>query len=153
MISSVFQVSLNYRTLPFLKNYYGYYWNIKLNSLSHANRKEHVDDMIDCVLYEYEILKSENKLKYMDFRAKNALLGPIIESSYIQSNKELKNVLIKIHDFEKEINFNGKLDEKWAEPINKLILNEHYTRAIILLKSLNMFRNNTIIRRILKKIQ
>lgn len=131
---------LNSEKMIYLNKYYGYRWNIRSDSLSHTNNEEYIPEIMECIRYEFNQLKKLNKEQHINFRAKNAIQWLIFETSFISSSKKLKSILKEIHDFEKEINFNGKLDEKWAKPINKFILNEHYTRAIILLKSLDMSR-------------
>ena len=60
-------------------------------------------------------------------------------------------ILNEIHNFEKEINFNSKLDESWAEITNKQILKKHYKIAIFILKLINLLRKNTILRKINRK--
>ena len=94
---------------------------------------------MDCIRYEFYQLKKYKKEQHIHFRAKNAIQWLLYETSFI-SSPELKITLKKIHDFEKEINFNGKLDAKWAKYINKLILKERYEIAIILLKCIDMSR-------------
>ena len=126
--------------MVYLNKYYGYRWNVRTNSLSHTNGEEYIPEIMECILYEFYQLKKFNKEKHIQFRAKNAIQWLIYETSFISSREKLKDILKKIHDFEKEINFNGKLDVKWAKYINKLILNEHYESAIILLKSLDISR-------------
>ena len=131
---------LNSEKMIYLNKYYGYRWNIRSDSLSHTNGEEYISEIMDCILYEFYQLKKFNKEEHINFRAKNAIEWLIYETSFISSSKKLKSVLKRIHNFEKEINFNGKLDAKWAKYINKLILNKHYESAIILLKSLNISR-------------
>ena len=131
---------LNSEKMIYLNKYYGYRWNIRSDSLSHTNGEEYISEIMDCILYEFYQLKKFNKEEHINFRAKNAIEWLIYETSFISSSKKLKSVLKRIHNFEKEINFNGKLDAKWAKYINKLILNEHYESAIILLKSLDISR-------------
>ena len=130
---------LNSEKMIYLKKYYGYRWNIRSDSLSHTNGEEYITEIMDCIRYEFYQLKKYKKEEHIHFRAKNAIQWLLYETSFI-SSPELKITLKKIHDFEKEINFNGKLDAKWAKYINKLILKERYEIAIILLKCIDMSR-------------
>lgn len=144
---------INSKKLVYLTNYYGYYWNVRSDSLSHTNPEKYIPEFIECILYEYNQLKKENKQQHITYRAKNAINGMLIESSYAKLRyNEFKNLLIKIHDFEKEINFNENINSNWFGPINKLILHKHYTSAIILLKSLDMIRRITILRKINRRL-
>ena len=141
------------KKLVYLNDYYGYYWNIRSDSLSHGDKKKYITEYIHCLYYQYNLLKKENKEKHFDYRVKKGISGLILECSYLtENNEELKEFLIKIHDFEKEIKFNDKLNSNLFEPINKLILNEHYTTAIILLKSLDRIRRIPILRKINRKL-
>ena len=132
---------LNSEKMIYLNKYYGYRWNIRSDSLSHTNNVEYIPEIMDCIRYEFNQLKKFNKEQHINFRAKNAIQWLIYETSFISDSKKLKSILKEIHDFEKEINFNGKLIESWAKPINNLILREHYKSAMILLKSLDVSRN------------
>lgn len=144
---------INSKKLVYLTNYYGYYWNVRSDSLSHTHAEKYIPEFIECILYEYNQLKKENKEHHITYRAKNAIDGMILESSYAKlSYNEFKNLLRKIHDFEIEINFNEKLNSNWFEPVNKLILDEHYTTAIMLLKGIDALRRVTILRKINRKL-
>lgn len=132
---------LNSEKMIYLNKYYGYRWNIRSDSLSHTNNVEYIPEIMDCIRYEFNQLKKFNKEQHINFRAKNAIQWLIYETSFISDSKKLKSILKEIHDFEKEINFNGKLIESWAKPINNLILREHYKSAMILLKSLDVSRS------------
>lgn len=140
---------INSEKLVYLNNYYGYYWNVNTDSLSHTNAEKYIPEFMECVLYEYNQLKKQNKEQHITYRAGNAMNGIIYYCTFLKlNNNEFEDVLKKIHDFEKKIGFNEKLDKKWSEPINKCILKEHYKTAIMLLKSIDMFRENTLLRKI-----
>ena len=144
---------LNSKKLIYLKNYHGYYWNIKSDSLSHIVTKKHIKELIRAYTYTYNQLKNKNKEQHMDDLIKGHISYLITQSSYFDfENDEIKNVLTEIYDFEKEINFNTDLNEKWLDILNKLILKEHYTIVIMLLKSIAKLRNITILRKINRKL-
>ncbi|WP_296845088.1 glycosyltransferase [uncultured Methanobrevibacter sp.] len=148
-----FDYYINSEKLVYLKNYYGYYWNIHSTSLSHTGIIKYINEIIDATLYELNELKKLNKEQHISFRPRNTVIHLILQASYLElNNDEFKDILKKIHNFEKEINFNENLNNMWFEPINKLILHEHYTTAIILLKCLNTIRKSTILKKIYRTI-
>ena len=102
----------------------------------------------------YNSLKNENKEKYSSLYMRGKLSYIILQCSYLDSDKkEFKEILDDIRTYEKETNFNTNLDVKWADIINKCILNKHYTTAIFLLKLIANIRKVTILRKISRKIK
>lgn len=144
---------LNSKKMIYLNKYYGYCWHIRNDSLSHTNAEKYIDEIITCINYEFNQLKKNKLEEHITFRARNAIQGMILQASYITPNDKLRKTLKEIHQFEKEINFNARLNENWANQINKLILKEHYSLAILLLKSLDTLRKSTILRKINRKIK
>lgn len=144
---------LNSNKLVYLKDYYGYYWNINSDSLSHAVTKKYMIEFINVFRYTYSQIKNKNKEKYSNKIFKSHITDRITECTYLNLNfNERKNILKKIYDFENEINFDGKLDQKWAKIINDFILTKHFTIAILLLKTISFLRNITILRKISRKL-
>ena len=118
---------LNCKKMIFLKEYHGYFWKDKKDSLSHIK-------------------------KFMDGLIKTHISYLLTKCTYLNENKQnWIMILNEIHDFEKEIKFNSKLDESWAEVTNKQILKKHYQIAIFILKLINLLRKNTILRKINRK--
>lgn len=143
---------INSEKLIYLKNYYGYYWNVHSSSLSHTNSEQYIYEIIDCIRYEFNQLKKQNKEEHIQFRAKNAINWLIFNCCFLKlNNKEFKNTLKKIYDFEKEINFNGTLN-RWANPINKLILHKHFNAALLLLKFSSAIRKSKVIQMLGQKV-
>lgn len=143
-----FDYYINSKKLVYLKDYYGYYWNIRSTSLSHSDIINFINEIMDATIYEINQLKKLNKEQHISFRPRQTVTNLILQASYLKlNNTEFKNVLKKIHNFEKEINFNEKINSSWIEPINKLILNEQYTAAIISLKSIATLRKSKILRK------
>lgn len=143
---------LHCKKLTFLKDYHGYYWNIKNDSLSHTVTPKHIDELLEAYRYVFKQLKNKNKERYMNKLIHSDISYLILQSSYLTNNNELKIVLKEIKEFENEINFNLKLNEKWEEIVNQLILNEHYNIAIFILKTVDKLRNIMFLRRINRKI-
>ena len=144
---------LNCNKLIFLKNYHGYYWNIKDDSLSHTVTPKHIHELINTYKYTFNQLKLKQKEQYMSKLIKSHVNYLIVQSSYLKVDKnEFINILDEIRNFENEINFNLKLEPAWAEKINKMILNKQYRRAIFLLKTMDKLRTSTLLRKINRKI-
>lgn len=143
---------LNCKKMIFLKEYHGYLWKDKKDSLSHTINIHYLHELIDSYTYIYYQMKKNNKEKYMDDLIKTHISYLLTKCTYLKENrKNWINILDKIHNFEKEINFNSKLDEIWAEITNKLILTKHYGIAIFILKLINLLRKNILLRKLNRK--
>lgn len=144
---------LKSKKLIFLKNFYGYVWNIRSNSLSHAVKIEHVEKLINSSKYILEILKKE-KMEHLSVELfKDNIPYWLFQcSSMNESKNEHERILKEIRNFENEINLK-KLDVKWADIINYFILNENYTIAILLIKTMGKLRQLNILRKIKRKIK
>ena len=151
----VFTISyfLKSKKLVYLKNYYGYYWNIKSDSLSHVVTKELMCDFLNINQIILNILKTEQKVEFAKYIFKENIPHLIIQSSYLEVNKnEYENILRKIHDFEIEINFTFKLNSLWLNIINYLILHQNYSLARLLLRTINHIRKSNTLKKINRKI-
>lgn len=151
----VFTISyfLKSKKLIYLKNYFGYYWNIKSDSLSHVVTKKLMYDFLNINQIILNILKKEQKVEFAKYIFKENIPYLIIQSSYLKVNKnEYKEILRKIHDFEKEIKFTFKLNSLWLNIINNLILHQNYTLAILLLQLINQIRKSNTLKKINRKI-
>ena len=143
------QYFLKSKKLIYLKNYFGYYWNIKSDSLSHVSTVEYIEEMLCANYYITSLLKKENKSKLLNNIFKDNIAYLLVQCSYLNiTNKEFTILLKKIREFELEIDFKIKLDEKWANIINQFILNKKFKYAIISLKTLNIIRKISIFRKI-----
>lgn len=143
------QYFLRSKKLIYLKNYFGYYWNIKSDSLSHVSSIEYVEEMLCANYYITNLLKKENKFNLLNKIFKDNIKYLLVQCSYLNiTNEEFVTLLKKIREFELEINFETKLDEKWANIINQLILDKKFKSAIISLKALNAIRKISVLRKI-----
>ena len=143
---------LNCKKMIFLKEYHGYFWKDKKDSLSHIISIPYLRELIDSYTYIYYQMRNKNKEKFMDGLIKTHISYLLTKCTYLNENKQnWIMILNEIHDFEKEIKFNSKLDESWAEVTNKQILKKHYQIAIFILKLINLLRKNTILRKINRK--
>ena len=143
------QYFLKSKKLIYLKNYFGYFWNIKSDSLSHVSTVEYVEEMLYANYYVMNLLKQAQKSNLLSKLFKENIKYLLVQCSYLNtSNVELKNVLKKIYDFEAEIDFNITLDEALLNIINQFLLKKKFKLAILSLKMLNALRKITFLRKI-----
>lgn len=144
---------LKSKKLVYLKNYFGYYWNIKSDSLSHVVTIKLMNDFLNINQIILNMLKKEQKIEFAKYVFKDNIPYLITQSSYLEVEKnEFKEILRKIHDFETEINFTFKLNSLWLNIINYLILNQKYTLAILLLRIINQLRKSYTLKKINRKL-
>ena len=145
--------SLNSKTLIYLKNYHGIYWKVYDDSLSHVVSKEYMSKLIYTYYYMYNSLKNAKKDSLINLYLTGKISYAIVQCSNMDlNNTEFKDILNDLRIFEETINFNINLDEKWADIINKTILNKHYSLAKLLLKSIQNIRKIKFLRKINRKI-
>lgn len=146
------QYFLKSKKLIYLKNYFGYCWNIKSTSLSHVSTVEYVEEMLRANYIIINLLKKENKLSLANGIFKDNIIYLLVQCSYLNVNTDKYVALLKkIREFEMEINFSINLDEKWANIINQFILNEKFKLATFSLKLLNKIRKISLLRKINRK--
>ncbi len=78
---------LKSKELIYLKNYYGYFWNINSDSLSHVVTKEHMNDLLKVNNYIMDKLNKANKLEYAEKIFKENIIYLLTQSSYLKINK------------------------------------------------------------------
>lgn len=153
-IAFTLDYTLKIKNMVFLKNYHGIYWKVYDDSLSHTVSTDYMDRLLYAYNYMYNSLKKANKEEYVNEYITNKISYVVLQCSYLDSTKEeFINILKELRSFEKKINFDINLDEKWANIINKIILNENYSLAYTLLKSLNKIRRLTFLRKISRNIK
>ena len=82
---------------------------------------------MDSYTYIYYQMKNKNKEKYMDGLIKTHISYLLTKCSYLEERQKKWNMILNdIYNFEKEIKFNSKLDESWAEFVNKQIQKKHF---------------------------
>lgn len=144
---------LKSKKLVYLKDYFGYTWNSRPDSLSHLVKKEHILGLINAYRDMIDIFKKENKTEIGNTVLKRYVSFLILQCSYLEDDKtEIEKILKEIHDFEILIN-SPKLNGLWSNSVNRLILNENYTIARVILKITDKIRKIEILRKINRKIQ
>lgn len=151
----VFVVSyfLNSKKLIYLKDYFGYIYNSRSDSLSHDVKKEHVEEIITGINNLNNVFKKENKQEFANKILTDNTSFIMLQCSYLNENKsETEKILREFHDFEIKNNI-YKLNYQWMNFINYFILREHYLVAMLLLKTLDKIRGFEILRKINRKIK
>lgn len=137
----------------YLKDYYGYNKNLQEESLSikgislntvynHIN----VDYMISKLIKQY--VKDKTKLKRINNLVFKDPIKWIVEELVTVPSKDVKEGLYKLNEFEKDIEFEESLDNPLLNTINNMILSEKWNRALMMLKTGNVFLNSTKIRKV-----
>ena len=130
-------------------DYFGYYWNIRNESLSHDIKLQHIEEVLNAYKYLVKKIKKENKLEYCDVILKHMVLLLVSKCSYLNVDFNVfKNMLKEIYDFEKDINFNLNLADKLFDFANRLILHKHFSLAILYLRFIKQIRKSSFLRKI-----
>lgn len=136
----------------YLKDYFGYIWNCRTESLSHSVKKEHLLGLINAYRHMITVFKKENKLKLGNEILKGYVTFLLVQCSYLEDeSSEIEKILKEIHDFEIEIN-SKKLNGKWSNTVNYFVLHEHYTTARMILKMTDKIRKIDFLRKINRKL-
>ena len=148
---------LNTEDLVFLKNYYGYQYNIRDaeedKSESHNITKKLFLNCINAYYLIYDLLKEYNDQKLINWLNKDRFIIFIGWFSRINENYNTKLEIMK--EFNKLIEyceFNEKLDELWAELKIDNIKKRNFRRALIFSKIINILFNSIILRKLYRKL-
>ncbi len=137
--------------LIYLKDYFGYKWKIRTDSLSHAVKKKHIMGLIKAYRHLSRIFKEENKEDLGNTVLKRHAGFLLIQCTYLDENKEeTEEILKEVHDYEIENDI--KELAGLMNILNYFILNEHYTTARLFIKIIDRIRNFDILRKINRKI-
>lgn len=141
------------KKLIYLKDYFGYKWKIRSNSLSHEVKKEHILGLIAAYRHLKNIFEKENKLDIGKEVLRNHTGFLLLQCSYLNENKnETKKILKEVHDYEIENNIK-RVNTPLMNFINYFILNEHYTISRLLFKTIDKIRKLEILRKFNRKIR
>ena len=107
-------------------DYYGYKWYRDGENLSYYTPKstyaflESFYKMYDLIDNLYETVNWNRAFRYH-------IEWSLIRISFSYENKnQLEDMIKKLYDFEKKINFNSYLNYSWLNPINKLLLKRQF---------------------------
>ena len=155
------KVYLNLDEMIYLDNYYGYLYNVRDSkedsSTINSINKERYLKLLQGFYKTIEILKENKNNDLIICLMKNHLITLI--SLFIRLNENYNSKIIileELYEFKKYINLDFKLNEKWAEFINKNIEERNFYRIIFIsniinqIYKLNFFRN--IYRKVTNKI-
>lgn len=139
------------KKLIYLKDYFGYKWKIRTDSLSHAVKKKHIIGLIKAYRRLSIIFKKENKVNLGNTVLRRHTTFLLIQCTYLDENKEeTEKILKEVHDYEIE-NHIKKLPGL-MNILNYFILNEHYTIARLFSKIIDRIRKIDMLRKINRKI-
>ena len=138
--------------LVYLKEYFGYKWHIRSDSLSHKVKKEHITGLITAYRYLSNIFKKEDKCELGHEVLRNHTGFLLLQCSYLDENiTETEKILKAVHDYEIE-NDIKKVNTPVMNINNYFILNEHYKLAWLFFKILDKIRGFELLRKINRKI-
>ncbi len=75
------------KKLIYLKNYFGYKWKIRTDSLSHEVKKEHILELVSTYRHLKNIFEEENKLDMGKEVLRNHVGFLLLQCSYLNENK------------------------------------------------------------------
>lgn len=141
----------NCKKVVHLKNYYGYLWNIRGESLSHDVKIKSIDEELKT--YNYMISKNENEIKSSNVFFRHMMSLLLSKCSYLDANfNEFKSVLNKIYDFEKKVDVDVKLNVMSMYIPNKMILHKNFFLATIYFKTFRRLRKSTFLVKIVRML-
>ena len=148
---------LHTETLVFLKNYYGYEYNLRDNekdkSISHNITKDLFLNCINAYYLIYDLLKEYNDKNLIEWLTKDRFILLIGWFSRINENFATKMELTE--EFYKLIeycDFNERLGELWADIIFSNIKKRNFRIAILFSKIINILFNSMLLRKFYRKL-
>lgn len=139
------------KKLIYLKDYFGYKWKIRTDSLSHAVEKKHVLGLIKAYRHLSIIFKEEDKVNLGNTVLKKNAGFLLMQCTYLDENKEdTEEILKEVHDYEIENNI--KELAGLMNILNYFILNEHYTIARLFIKIIDRIRSFDMLRKMNRKL-
>ena len=147
------EVFFNSSKLVYLEKYYGYFWDMHEESLSHECSPKHVENLLNSIPELFKILDNYNKKDlasfYFKFYLRN-LLRFFIDVNTTRSN--LKSMIKKLYDYEKEAGFGCRANEVWANIINFFIVHKFFNLAFLIIKIMKTSKESTFLRKIFRSI-
>lgn len=137
----------------YLKNYFGINRFVQNDSASSLYTLDEINIGQDHIQDLFDNIKDENFnfSQIFGYRIFTILLGIYISKPIFKSKNDLKKLLMKVHDFENEINFDEKLP-LIVGIANYFIRFEHYNIAIIFLRFLNILHDSRVMRKVYRLI-
>lgn len=119
--------------LIYLTDYHGYYWRVRADSTSHSISPKYVKNAVKSNYILLKLLKEHCKDEYFDIIFLNLSYVFFHCFDLNCANSELKEILVDLYNFEKEINFCLKFNEFYINFINYFVIHQHYGVAIRLI--------------------
>lgn len=147
------EVFFNSSKLVYLEKYYGYFWDMHEESLSHECSPKHVENLLNSIPEMFKILDKYNKKDldsfYFKFYLRN-LLRFFIDVNTTGSN--LKSMIKKLYNYEKEAGFGCKANEGWANIINFFIVHRFFNLAILIITIMKASKESAFLRKIFRSV-
>jgi len=134
-----------------LKNYYGYYWNIINDSLSHDVKIELIEGELKT--YNYLLNKNENVILSSKVYVNHMVFLLVSKCAGLNANfKDFKKILKDIYNFENKIDIDIKINNRLFNTANILILNKHFYLASLYLNMIRISRKSSNLRKFVGRI-
>ena len=117
---------LKSKKIVHLKNYHGYLWNIRNDSLSHDIKLEHIEEVVFLLVSKCAGLN----VNFKDF----------------------KKILNDIYNFENKFDIDIKINNRLFNTANILILKKHFYLAILYLNMIRTLRKSSNLRKFIGRI-
>lgn len=143
---------LNTNKIIYLKNFYGYNYNIResLNkSLSNTVTENMIEKNLKGYYYIAKLVKDKNRYDVMSILFEGELKTLLIFFVKLDAkNSEKIKILNKIYSFEEYLNTPIKFSEKWAAILNSFIIKRQFKIAVLLSKLIKLVYNLPMIKKI-----
>lgn len=134
-----------------LKNYYGYYWNIINDSLSHNVKIELIEEELKT--YNYLLNKHKNVILSSNVYFNHMVFLLVSKCAGLNVNfKDFKKILQDIYNFENKIDIDIKINNRLFDIANILILNKHFYLAILYFNMIRILRRSSNLRKFIERI-
>ena len=147
------EVFFNSSKLVYLKKYYGYFWYMYDESLSHVCSPKHVENLLNSIPEMFKVLNKYNKNELVSFYFKFYLRNILIFFINVNTTRSnLKSMIKKLYGYEKEAGFGCGANEKWANIINFFIVHKCFNLAILIIKIMKTSKKSTFLIKIFRSI-
>lgn len=140
---------LKSKKIVHLKNYHGYLWNIRNDSLSHDIKLKHIEEVLQAYT-NHIINKHLHKIRTSNILVNHMVFLLVSKCAGLNVNfKDFKKILWDIYNFENKIDIDIKIDNRLFNIANVFILNKHFYLAFLYLNMIRILRKSSILRKII----
>lgn len=143
---------LKSKKIVHLKNYHGYLWNIRNDSLSHDIKLEHIEEVLQAYT-NHIINKHWNKIRNSNILVNHMVFLLVSKCAGLNVNfKDFKKILNDIYNFENKFDIDIKINNRLFNTANILILKKHFYLAILYLNMIRTLRKSSNLRKFIGRI-